>query len=253
MEGKIIATASDIVAYEQIWEDGGNSIEPLLFECPICGGIFDYSKMQVNHISGEENLIAVRTYRLSCENHDCLSSFIYTNLSSEEIDYEERAIIGYSHMADYMYFIETPNINRYVPHFLQRYFKLAYETLPISPESAAVYVRKMLESFINNTWIDIKNAKTSGKRPRSLNLYEKINLAYKNIHINQEEKDILDKIRNVFNSAAHDGTNSHNMTCMEVTKGLNILMKVVRKHAPVSKVSAEEKATLDNLKTQYGI
>jgi len=250
MKNKTISLASDIVDYEERIDTEGEQ-EPLLFKCPICGGIFDYSRVKKKCFYGEKNLVRISTYKIFCEDQGCLSSFIYTNLSETIVD-EYNDIVGLSNMANYMHFIDTPNINKYVPFFMQRYFKLAYETLSVSPESAAVYVRKMLESFINNTWIEIKNAKTSGKRPRSLNLYEKINMAYNNKHINQEEKDILNKIRNVFNSSAHDGTNSQNITPSEVTNGLNILMKIVRKYALTPKVSTEEKALLDNLETQYG-
>lgn len=251
MEKKIISTAYDIAKYERILENGEEPKYSLFFECPVCGGIYNYTNVIREQICRETDSIAVNAYEIVCENHSCSSLFIYTNISGITRDYEFQDVVADTDMADYMHFSDTPNIDRFIPAFLRRYYTLAYETLSVSPESSAVYVRKMLESFISNRWPLVENAVTGGRKTRKLRLSEKIRKAYDDSLITADEKKMLDQYRDILNSAAHDGTNSSEMTPQQVTAGLNILMKIIRKYT--QEVTSNEKTILDNLQNQYGI
>ncbi len=248
---KKIYTASDILAYYGLCEDG-EVIDTPLYECPICGGEYNLDNFEINRYSEDSKLINIHAYEITCPNKKCKSSFILSCVSSIEVDEEEGVIVGRKTISDSMAFINTHAIGKFIPDYLQREFKLAYKELPLSTESSGVYVRKMLELFINNRWPLLKSVKTKGNA-RSLNLAEKIKYAFSNNLIDQQDYKILISIKNIFNSSAHAETNAKDMSKKQVVDGLTILMKIIRKYSEPPKVTPEEQANLLQMDKQFGI
>lgn len=246
-----ILTASDIVLYYDECENG--DVEPRSFVCPFCGGEYELNKFEIEHIENEKNLINTDSFLITCPNSKCNSSLILTCISKVHIDEEEGSIIGRSNIADYMTVIEAPNTDELIPNYLKHVFINAYNVVVSSPESAGVYVRKCLELFIKNTWPSIDSAKTNGKKPRSLNLCEKLNKTFAEGFIEKQELENLQKIRNIFNSTAHAGTSSSSMTAEQVLGGLTILMKIIRKYTKCEYVSNDDCKVLDCMNNKYGM